>query len=80
MKANKKLPDEASDRAKDAVEGDGKAEPEVEIDRSDEDALEALRSMGPVNTETATVDELAERVAYLEKLLDVHGEGGGPLR
>jgi hypothetical protein len=75
MKANKRKPTEGEDE-----------KPHVEFDRSDEDAAEALQSMGPVNTETATRDELAERMAYLEELLDVHGEGldlpgrGGPER
>lgn len=84
MKARKKLPEQASEKAKDAVEKGGgppddrgggppeDVEPEVVIDRSDDDARDALREMGEVDVANASREELAERVAHLEAILDVH--------
>lgn len=50
----------------------GEGEPEVVIDRSDENAERALREKGPVDPATASKQDLAERVQYLEELLGVH--------
>jgi len=83
MKARKKLPEQASEKAKDAVDDAGQpdgrgggppddVEPEVVIDRSDDDAREALREMGEVDVANASREELAERVQHLEAILDVH--------
>lgn len=50
----------------------GLGPPEVVIDRSDEQAEQELKLLGPIDPATATQQEIAERIKHLETLLGVH--------